>query len=151
MSKPIDQRYYAKLAIVCHAAVIAPDNTILLLRRSQGVVRPGVWDLPGGMWEGPIETLQEGLLREVKEEVGFTIFDCQLAQAVPDLDNVVEDRLWLSYTARCRSKHVTLSDEHDAYVWADRDTLANYSLPSMWQTTLRLALDMMKIQATAVK
>ncbi len=151
MSKPVDQRYYATLAIVCHAAVIAPDNSILLLRRSQSVVRPGVWDLPGGMWEGPLESLQEGLLREVKEEVGLTIFDCQLTQAVPDLENTIENRLWLSYTARCRSKQVTLSEEHDDYIWVTRETLANYSLPHVWQITLRIALDLMKYQTMSVK
>ena len=54
------------------AAIIEfPDNKILLVKRGIPVFR-GYWALPGGKVE-PEETVEEAVIREVKEETGLTV------------------------------------------------------------------------------
>ncbi len=53
-----------------YVVLVRGDKVLLLLRGSSGV-RPGTWDLPGGTVE-PGEGLEEGILRETREECGIT-------------------------------------------------------------------------------
>ena len=54
------------------AAIIEfPDNKILLIKRGTTVFR-GYWALPGGKVE-PEETVEEAVIREVKEETGLKV------------------------------------------------------------------------------
>jgi len=54
------------------AAIIEfPDNKILLVKRGTPVFR-GYWALPGGKVE-PKETVEEAVIREVKEETGLIV------------------------------------------------------------------------------
>ncbi len=52
-------------------AVVIHDNKVLLVKLKYGRAR-GLWLIPGGMVD-PGETLQEAVIREVKEETGMRI------------------------------------------------------------------------------
>ncbi len=54
------------------AAVIERDGRVLIARRRLGDRFGGVWEFPGGKLE-PDETPEEGLRREIDEELGMTI------------------------------------------------------------------------------
>ncbi|MGD0781616.1 MAG: (deoxy)nucleoside triphosphate pyrophosphohydrolase [Candidatus Aminicenantales bacterium] len=54
------------------AAVIERDGRVLIARRRSGDRFGGVWEFPGGKIE-PGETPEEGLRREIDEELGLTI------------------------------------------------------------------------------
>ncbi len=54
------------------AAVIAREGRILLLRRAAGQKHAGFWEFPGGKTE-PGETPQQGLARELQEELGIAV------------------------------------------------------------------------------
>jgi 8-oxo-dGTP diphosphatase len=54
------------------AAVIERDGRVLIARRRSGDRFGGVWEFPGGKLE-PDETPEEGLRREIDEELGMTI------------------------------------------------------------------------------
>ena len=54
------------------AAVIERDGRVLIARRRSGDRFGGVWEFPGGKLE-PGETPEEGLRREIDEELGLTI------------------------------------------------------------------------------
>ena len=52
------------------AAIIWKDDRILVAERPHGKPRGGFWEFPGGKRE-PGETMEETLIREVKEELGL--------------------------------------------------------------------------------
>ncbi|MGH2441573.1 MAG: NUDIX domain-containing protein [Chloroflexota bacterium] len=57
---------------VCVGALLSKDGFILLGHRSAGrAFYPNVWDLPGGHCEKG-ETLEQALVRELREEIGVT-------------------------------------------------------------------------------
>lgn len=68
--------------------LVINDNKILLIKKKTGPY-DGKLDLPGGGFrfgERPIETLK----REIKEEVGINVIDCELF----DTDSVRVDWIW---------------------------------------------------------
>ena len=54
------------------AAIIRRDENLLITRRFDHVHLPGLWEFPGGKVE-PGETLEAGLTREIREELGVDI------------------------------------------------------------------------------
>ena len=54
------------------AAVILRDGLVLLARRQPGSRHGGRWEFPGGKLE-PGETLEECLVREIREELALSV------------------------------------------------------------------------------
>lgn len=52
--------------------LIWKEGRLLIARRPEGVHLGGLWEFPGGKVEAE-ETLEEGLLRELREEVGIKV------------------------------------------------------------------------------
>lgn len=52
------------------AAIIKKDGKILICQRPEGKKLAGMWEFPGGKMEHG-ETPEEGLVRELREELGF--------------------------------------------------------------------------------
>ncbi len=60
---------------------IVQDNEILLMRRGPACSRgAGCWALPGGMVEDG-ETIYQTAVREIKEELNFTIYQPEVVSA----------------------------------------------------------------------
>jgi mutator protein MutT len=53
-------------------AVIEEAGRLLAIRRAEGILAAGCWCFPGGAIE-PGESIEDALIREVREEVGLTI------------------------------------------------------------------------------
>lgn len=107
---------------ISQKAIIKKEDTYLILLRSpQSPVYPGHWDFPGGrLDEG--ETLEEGIVREVKEE---TTLDISIADKIFEYDMVVEDRPshFNVYRVKDYSGTVCLSREHAEYKWATKEEI----------------------------
>lgn len=54
------------------AALIRENGRILICKRPEGKHFPGYWEFPGGKCE-PGETLQQGLIRECREELEIDV------------------------------------------------------------------------------
>ena len=83
------------------AIIIDPDGRVFLARRGREVRNEsGKWEFPGGAVEFG-ETLEQALVREVREEYGFEIDGLELLDVV---DHIIphEKQHWVSPTFRCR-------------------------------------------------
>lgn len=95
------------------AIVYAEDTgNILLLRRSQDVKRPGLWNLPGGHVDAG-ETPVEAAHRELIEEAGIE---------VEGHDEILTDGRYCAVVMVVPEEVVpTLNWESDDYEWVDPD------------------------------
>jgi len=65
-----------RLVLVAAVALIDPDGRVLIAQRPEGKAMAGLWEFPGGKIEQG-ETPEEGLIRELKEELGIVVkVDC---------------------------------------------------------------------------
>lgn len=114
--------------IVAAAALIAPDNRVLVAQRPPGKSFAGQWEFPGGKLE-PGETPEAALHRELHEELGIRVAPADLeplttvCHPYPDFDLVM-----IVYA--CRFWTGTLHGrEGQALLWADAATLAALPMP----------------------
>lgn len=125
METPATQTPSAQVTIAAKAYVFK-DDRLLILRKPEkdrlgGSFPETAIDFPGGKLE-PGESWQEGLLREVAEEV-------QLAIAVGSPFNAwsrmgkQRQILGVDFLAEWVSGEVTLSEEHDSYQWLTLDEI----------------------------
>ena len=91
------------------------DREILFLRRSDKCVGAGQWDFPGGGLDKG-EVLADGARREIEEESGLQVSALRVVDAVSFMDGK-DFVVVIGYSAKTCQKKVTLSWEHDEYVW----------------------------------
>ncbi|MFY8179492.1 MAG: (deoxy)nucleoside triphosphate pyrophosphohydrolase [Limnohabitans sp.] len=65
------------LVQVAVGVLVRADGAFLLTSRPEGKAYAGYWEFPGGKLEAG-ETIQEALRRELQEEIGVTIQNCEL-------------------------------------------------------------------------
>ncbi|WP_194835523.1 NUDIX hydrolase [Nocardia sp. XZ_19_369] len=98
-------------------AVVVHDGRVLLLQRPADDFMGGIWELPSGKVD-PGETLDEALIREVKEETGLDV--ASIRKYLGEFDY----RSGSGKTSRQFNFTVDVVDpepveltEHDAYTW----------------------------------
>jgi 8-oxo-dGTP diphosphatase len=111
--------------IVVAAAVIERGGRILITRRPEGVHLEGHWEFPGGKC-GPDETLEECLVRELREELAMeaTVESELLSTSHDYADRRVELHFFM-----CRPRtepHPQLGQEMR---WAERRDLSALEFP----------------------
>ncbi|HCT64237.1 MAG TPA: DNA mismatch repair protein MutT [Lachnospiraceae bacterium] len=117
-----------KVFLATAKAIIAVDNRVLILKKvkANGEKLDSKWDLPGGKVEFG-ETLEEALIREVKEETG-----CNASIIKPykfwtfypsDNVQIVGTTFFCRLTDECR---IQLSEEHSEFAWIYQDEVDDY-------------------------
>src|SRR5690606_37602687 len=77
-SPQADKAMKLKVMFVVAAALVDPDNHVLIARRPAGKPMAGLWEFPGGkVNEG--ETPEAALVRELREELGIEVCERCLA------------------------------------------------------------------------
>ncbi|GAB5388264.1 MAG: hypothetical protein Alpg2KO_12320 [Alphaproteobacteria bacterium] len=114
-----------------YAIILSADRSeILLIEKARGPYT-GLQDLPGGSLE-PLETLEETLVREVREETGTTVTHRRQLQAVSTLFPYMQDgkpcclrHVGVLYLAEIEGQINFAGDEEDAgrVVWQAISTL----------------------------
>jgi 8-oxo-dGTP diphosphatase len=111
-------------------AIVHYEGKVLLLRESTEYIdgsEQGKWDVPGGRIEAS-ETLEEGLVREVKEECGLEVIKGKLLGAFDGFPIIRGEKchvVRLYYLCEAASNIVELSIDHDAYDWVEPSSIGD--------------------------
>lgn len=105
-------------------------RVLILKRVSTDRAFPGKWDLPGGKVDKG-ESLQEAIVREVKEETGLDVTVSKYA-GVYEGALSTRDRRYIIHTFELillpQKKTVALSFEHEDFLWVFKDQYSKLSL-----------------------
>jgi len=105
---------FAQKAIVLNA-----DRKILFLKRTAHEEGEApVWDLPGGGLEFG-EAPEQGLRRELQEEVGLTVGRIVPLKVWSFCPNALKQVVGVTYLVEDPQGEIKLSHEHNAYEWMD--------------------------------
>jgi len=106
-----------KIWVSQKAIITDKEGKILAIRRSKTAPsRPLNWDLPGGDLSFG-EEADKGMRREIKEETGLEAEDLKVVDAISGLNDAGEFWVTICYTAKPKTKEITLSYEHDDFRW----------------------------------
>ena len=122
-----DDRLYPQRPYLAVSAAILRDGKVLIVRRARKPAL-GVYTLPGGVVEAG-ETLEQAIVREVKEETALDIAPVTLAGhrevVIRDGDGRVERHfVILCFAARWLGGEPALNEELDEARWVDPAELA---------------------------
>ncbi|HSX00429.1 MAG TPA: NUDIX domain-containing protein [Patescibacteria group bacterium] len=115
------------LQVGVKALIKNSQDEYLFMRRSTilatDVAEPS-WDIPGGRIE-PDEYLPEALKREVQEEIGHEIQSTPVLIAAQDIFVPAKELhvVRLTYMLNEDVDDITLSEEHEEYVWVHESQL----------------------------
>ena len=125
--------------------VIFRNGRVLLLHRRDDLeLVPGLWDLPGGGVETG-ESLEDTLVREVREETGFEVTVGPPIFAWVHSTRTTKGRKLTSiivcYACHTRARGPPRLDpkEHTEFAWVGRDEVSEYSFPPNWSKAIKRA------------
>jgi 8-oxo-dGTP diphosphatase len=117
-----------RLVSVVAAALVAPDNRILVAQRPEGGSLAGLWEFPGGKIELG-ETPEAALVRELAEELGIAVATDALvptgfvSHGYPDFH-----LLMLLYLCR-RWQGTPVGQQGQTLRWESAGALSSLSMP----------------------
>ena len=112
--------------VVC-AIIVNSNNEVFCCKRGPGALE-GFWEFPGGKVE-PNETLEETIIREIKEELSSTVKPIKYVGSVYHEYNNIEKPFAITlhgYICDLIKGDLTLS-EHTEKKWVKNWYLADYS------------------------
>jgi 8-oxo-dGTP diphosphatase len=107
------------------AAVLVKEGNVLLARRKLGGSLGGKWEFPGGKLEAD-ETPEQGLKRELREELGIEVLIGNYVGSV-DFKNGPNDYRVLSFIVTLLSGAIT-PHEHEEIRWVPAGELDHFDL-----------------------
>ena len=104
--------------VAAHALIQYGDNYLIIRRCSNADYGGSQWELPGGIVE-PGETVEEALVREIKEETGLTVDVVRLMRVYTNRDSLpARQHVEITYQCIYRSGKIRLApSEHDSFEW----------------------------------
>lgn len=108
------------LHVAC--AIIEQNGTVLTAQRSAAMSLPLKWEFPGGKIEAG-ETAEECLIRELREELGVSVF---IGSALSPATHCYPDFTVTLYPFTCRLTGGTVSMyEHHALKWVEPQQMSD--------------------------
>ncbi|WP_339214321.1 NUDIX domain-containing protein [Solibacillus sp. FSL W8-0372] len=106
--------------------VLIRDNRILIIKRSHtDSFGAGTWEVVGGNLNFG-ESLEEALKREFLEEVGLRITVKSLLFSTTFFTSNDRQIVLLSYLCESEESQISLSSEHEQYLWASKEELLTF-------------------------
>lgn len=106
------------------ASIIENDGKVLLIKEARGSAK-GKWNQPAGRLERG-ETIQQGALREAKEETGYDVELVGLVGIYDEMGNKEKPRVRFVFTARLSNNNQEEFSKEIAEVkWVTKEELKN--------------------------
>ena len=116
------------MLIVSAAALVDPDGRILLSQRLEKKPLGGLWEFPGGKIESN-ENPEQGLIRELEEELGISVSQSCLAPLAFSFHQYPSfDILLLLFVSR-KWEGIVFPREGQKLKWVYSFDLAKYPMP----------------------
>ncbi|MEW6437218.1 MAG: 8-oxo-dGTP diphosphatase MutT [Pseudomonadota bacterium] len=117
-----------RLLFVVAAALIDPDNRVLIAQRPEGKQLAGLWEFPGGkLHEG--ERPETALIRELDEELGIIVEEACLAPLTFASHAYPEFHLLMPLYICRRWRGQVTPRESQALKWVRPQNLRDYPMP----------------------
>jgi|SRR5665647_972104 len=124
------------ISLVAKCFILNSSGKILALKRANTVsIRPGEWDLPGGMIDYR-ENPNEAIVREIIEETGITTNSCKVVFVSTEQSPAYI--LTFFYVTHVENETVQISAEHTDYRWISVDEFSSLSLPKKFTQAVAL-------------
>ncbi len=106
------------------AGIIICDNKLLIARRNHQKSLSGMWEFPGGKQEIG-ETIEECLMREIKEELNINIIvgDFFMSSTYEYAQGAICLNAYYAYAS---SQEICFHSDHDSLKWITPAELDNY-------------------------
>jgi nucleoside triphosphatase len=121
--------------------VFNPDGKLFLMRSHKW---RNAYTVPGGHIELG-ETMEDALIREIKEETNLDIFDIELLTFQEFIyDNEFWEKrhfIFFDFAAKTNSTNVVLNDEAQDYVWVSLDNVFELNLDKYTKRAIEKYLD----------
>ncbi|WP_342574275.1 NUDIX domain-containing protein [Solibacillus sp. FSL K6-1781] len=103
--------------------VLIKNNRLLIVQRSQiETVSAGTWETVGGNLHFG-ESFETALKREFSEEVGLNITVKNQLFSTTFHTSKTRQIVLLTFLCDTKEEQITVSDEHEQYLWATKDDL----------------------------
>ncbi|HTT62967.1 MAG TPA: NUDIX hydrolase [Bryobacteraceae bacterium] len=126
-----DNRRYPRRPVLGVGALIFHRGRILLVERGKEPLK-GYWSLPGGVLETG-ETLEQGIIREVREETGLEVKPLKVLEIferiMRDAHGAAEYHyVLIDYICRVTGGSLRAADDASRAAWVPRNLLATYPI-----------------------
>ena len=118
------------IGVAVKGLVLFEGKALLLKRSEYDRFGAGEYEFAGGKLEFG-EALEEALKREVLEEAGLIVEVERLLFASGFVKHARRHVVVLTWLCRAKSDAVTLSNEHTAYLWANKREMRELLTPSV--------------------
>jgi len=141
-----DLRTYPARPIVGVGAVILDGGRVVLVKRRHPPLK-GEWSLPGGGVEIG-ETLEECVVREVREETGLDIEVGPVVEVFDRIDRTADGRIEyhfviVDYCCRPRSDRLAHGSDAEDVRWVAIADLPDYKITQKADSVIRKAVGML--------
>jgi len=134
------EREFPEVPRLAVGAVVVDRGRVLLVRRGQEPLK-GHWSLPGGALELG-ESLNEGLVREVREETGLIVEPVELVELLDRIHRVGERVRYhyviADYLCRVVAGELHAASDADAVQWVERAEWNSHSALKLDPITVRV-------------
>lgn len=133
-------RQYPKKPVVGVGAVILDGDKILLEKRKNDPSK-GKWSVPGGLVELG-ESVEEAVVREVKEETGLEVYEPRLVDVVNyvslgEKGAVIYHYVIVDYLVTVKSGKAKAASDADALKWVPFNEVEEYDLTESFRLFFR--------------
>jgi 8-oxo-dGTP diphosphatase len=113
------------MTLVVVAAIVEDHGRYFVTRRQKGVHLAGLWEFPGGKIEAG-ESLEDGLRRELKEELGTVV---EIGEEVFTVTHDYADRRVELHFLSCTFLNAPVALLGQEMRWVARDELTSLKFP----------------------